>query len=82
VLQNFNGASDMPATDNNFGGGDNTDSVLPPDPNGYVGLNHYVQWVNLHFTIYNKSGVKVYVLPRAAARSSRRARAEAVQRLD
>jgi len=38
----------------------NTDSVLPPDPNGDVGPNHYVQWVNPHFTIYNKSGVKVY----------------------
>ncbi len=60
ALQNFHGASNMPAPENNFGGGDNTDSVLPPDTNGDVGPNHYVQWVNLHFTIYDKSGVKVY----------------------
>jgi hypothetical protein len=60
VLQNFHGISNMPAPANNFGGGDNTDGVLPPDTNGDVGPNHYVQWVNLHFTIYNKSGVKVY----------------------
>ena len=60
VLQNFHGISNMPGPANNFGGGDNTDGVLPPDTNGDVGPNHYVQWVNLHFTIYDKSGVKVY----------------------
>ena len=32
---------------------------LPPDTNGDVGLNHYVQWVNGVFAIYNKSGVKL-----------------------
>ena len=60
VVQNFHGITNMPNTANNFGGGDNTDGVLPPDTNGAVGPNHYVQWVNLHFTIYNKSGAKVY----------------------
>jgi len=29
---------------------------VPPDPNGDVGLNHYVQMVNTTFAIYNKSG--------------------------
>ena len=30
--------------------------VNPPDPNGDVGPNHYVEMVNLAFAIYNKSG--------------------------
>jgi hypothetical protein len=30
---------------------------IPPDPNGDVGPNHYVQMVNVGFQIYNKSGV-------------------------
>ena len=29
---------------------------IPPDPNGAVGPNHYVQMVNSHFAIYDKSG--------------------------
>ena len=36
---------------NAFGG-----RVLPPDTNGDVGPNHYVQTVNLLFRVYNKSG--------------------------
>jgi hypothetical protein len=32
---------------------------IPPDPNGAVGPNHYVQMVNSHFAIFNKSGVMV-----------------------
>lgn len=31
-------------------------SGVPPDPNGDVGPNHYVQMVNSSFAIYNKSG--------------------------
>lgn len=30
-------------------------NVAPPDPNGAVGTNHYVQWVNSHFAIFNKT---------------------------
>jgi hypothetical protein len=33
---------------------------LPPDPNGAVGPNNYVQIVNQSFAVYNKSGVKLY----------------------
>lgn len=35
--------------------------VAPPDPNGAVGTDHYVQWVNNHFAIFRKSdGQLVY----------------------
>jgi hypothetical protein len=44
-LQNFDGL-DLPA-----GGG-----WVPPDPNGDVGPNHYIQAVNIALGIYNKSG--------------------------
>ena len=30
--------------------------VVPPDPNGAPGLNHYIQTVNSQFAIWNKSG--------------------------
>src|SRR6185295_13628115 len=30
--------------------------VVPPDTNGDVGLNHYVQWNNLVFEVFNKDG--------------------------
>ena len=44
----------------NFDGVNNLNGVLPPDTNGDVGPNHYVQWVNLSFAIYNKSGTQLY----------------------
>lgn len=34
-------------------------SWTPPDTTGDVGPNHYVQMVNSHFQIYNKSGVSI-----------------------
>ena len=39
------------------GGGCN---CAPPDPNGDVGLNYYVQTVNTAFQIWNKSGASLY----------------------
>jgi hypothetical protein len=42
-----------------FDGVNNRDSVLPPDVNGDVGPNHYVQWVNLSYAVYNKSGTRL-----------------------
>ncbi len=33
--------------------------ALPPDTNGDVGPNHYVQTVNVKFAIYNKSGTQL-----------------------
>lgn len=38
----------------NFDGNESQGSV-PPDTNGSVGSTQYVQWVNLHFSIYDKS---------------------------
>ncbi|MEZ4771002.1 MAG: hypothetical protein R2844_21610 [Caldilineales bacterium] len=34
--------------------------MLPPDTNGDVGPNHYMQWVNLSFAIYSKTGALLY----------------------
>jgi hypothetical protein len=39
-----------------FGGVNNVNGILPPDTEGDVGPDHYVQWVNLSFAVYNKSG--------------------------
>ncbi len=44
----------------NFEGISNLDNVYPPDPNGDVGPNHYVQMVNAHFAIYSKTGTLLY----------------------
>src|SRR6266536_2649553 len=33
--------------------------VNPPDPNGEVGPNHYVEIINLVFAVYDKSGTKL-----------------------
>jgi hypothetical protein len=67
VLQNGFGSNPpglaaplAPAPLLNFDGVSNVDGVYPPDTNGDVGPNHYVQWVNLHFQIFNKSGVSLY----------------------
>lgn len=44
----------------NFDGVSNVNGVLPPDTNGDVGPNHYMQWVNLSFAVYSKSGALLY----------------------
>ncbi|PYT08355.1 MAG: hypothetical protein DMF49_05520 [Acidobacteria bacterium] len=44
----------------NFAGVNNIDGVYPPDTNGDVGPNHYVQWVNKHFQIFDKQGASLY----------------------
>jgi hypothetical protein len=38
-----------------FGGIGNISGVLPPDTNGDVGPDHYVQWVNLSFAVFRKT---------------------------
>jgi hypothetical protein len=66
VVQDFFGpslqglATSAPSPLQNFEGVSNLDGVYPPDTNGDVGPNNYVQWVNLHFQIFNKSGASVY----------------------
>ena len=60
LIQASPGAEAMPSTSQNFEGVGNNDSVLPPDPNGAVGPSHYVQWVNLSFAVFSKSGDLLY----------------------
>jgi len=44
----------------NFEGIGNVNAVIPADPNGDVGLNHYVQTVNSSFAIWDKNGSLLY----------------------
>lgn len=53
-----------PALGLSFGGYDSDDNaalfgfrIMPPDTEGDVGLEHYVQWNNLGFKIFSKAGV-------------------------
>jgi hypothetical protein len=50
----------IPAPGVNFEGVWNRNGVYPPDPNGDVGPNHYVQMVNLSFQVWNKNGASLY----------------------
>ena len=50
----------MPPPIVNFEGVDNRNFVLPPDTEGDIGPNHYMQWVNLSFAVYNRTGGLVY----------------------
>jgi Carboxypeptidase regulatory-like domain/Kelch motif len=50
----------MPDFDQNFEGVGNVNGVLPPDTQGDVGPDHYVQMINLSFAIYDKQGTRLY----------------------
>jgi len=63
VAQQSASGSGIPPTGQNFEGNDvgesSSDGVFigaPPDTNGDVGPNHYVQTVNTVFSIYSKTG--------------------------
>ena len=56
VLQASGPTAFAPSSIANFDGVNNRNSVLPPDTNGDIGPNHYVQWVNLSFAIYDRAG--------------------------
>ena len=61
TLQQAHGPEAMPAPIQNWDGINNVGyTVRPPDTVGDVGPNHYVQWVNVRFQIWNKSGVSLY----------------------
>jgi hypothetical protein len=52
----------IPGTTRNFEGLANRDNpfeVSPPDPNGEVGRNHYVEMVNLVLGVYSKTGTRL-----------------------
>jgi hypothetical protein len=55
VQKSFPGVS-APSTIANFEGVNNVNYVLPPDTNGDIGPNHYVQIVNLSFAVYDRNG--------------------------
>jgi hypothetical protein len=50
----------MPTPIVNFEGIPNYWGGIPPDTIGDVGRNHYVQMVNVGFSIYNKTGTRLY----------------------
>src|SRR6266566_8664017 len=63
ALQPFSPAPSIPSPLANFEGLSNQDNfniyggrVNPPDPNGEVGPNHYVEMINLVFAVYDKQG--------------------------
>ena len=60
VLQTAPPTATTPATIINFEGVNNVDGVLPPDTNGDIGPNHYVQWVNKTLAIYSRTGALLY----------------------
>lgn len=60
VVQRWPGKTPMPAPFRNFDGLDHTvASGFPPDPNGDVGPNHYIQTANTSIAIYDKTGVQL-----------------------
>ena len=61
AVQTKAGSGDMPSPIQNFDGIARICGCLPPDTDGDVGPNHYMQWVNLHFAIYTKTGTQVGV---------------------
>jgi hypothetical protein len=65
AVQSAPGAAAAPTLGSSFDGVGNgftgfTVNSAPPDTNGQVGPNHYVQIVNSAFAIFNKSGAKLY----------------------
>jgi hypothetical protein len=59
ALQTSFGVSAPTATGVNFDGIP-ANGFAPPDNDGKVGPNHYIQWINVQFAIYDKSGTKLY----------------------
>ena len=61
ALQTLAGALAMPAASQNFKGLDfaNFGAGHPPDTNGDVGPNHYIQTVNTSVGIYNNTGTRL-----------------------
>jgi hypothetical protein len=66
ALQALSPAVAIPSPLANFEGLSNQDNfdvfgfrVNPPDPNGEVGPNHYVEMINLVFAVFDKSGNKL-----------------------
>ena len=54
LVQDYATPTLIPSPATSFEGLGNVDGVLPPDTNGDVGPNHYVQSVNVSFAVYGK----------------------------
>src|SRR2546427_11251185 len=57
--QTSTGPGHMPSPIQNFEGISNMCGCLPPDTQGAAGPNHYMQWVNLHYAVWTKTGTQV-----------------------
>src|SRR5215212_2251232 len=60
VVQGLLGPLAMPTPVLSFDGQFNEYGPIPPDTNGDVGRNHYIQIVNSGFKIFNKAGATLY----------------------
>ena len=60
ALQKVFGGHSMPAPIVSFDGVTNRNGLLPPDTNGDIGPNHYMQIVNVSFGVYNRDGTVAY----------------------
>src|SRR5437773_2153546 len=60
VVQKLMGPLVMPTPIQNFDGIRNEFGPIPPDTNGDVGRNHYVQIVNSGFQVFTKTGASLY----------------------
>ena len=60
VLQASAGQQPGPLAGPQFPGTGNLANGTPPDPNGDIGTDHYIQMVNLHTAIYMKNGTLVW----------------------
>jgi hypothetical protein len=56
LVQTWRGPETMPAPVQSFDGQPNVVGYIPPDTEGDVGPNHYVQWVNVTLGVFSKSG--------------------------
>lgn len=52
ILEDVSVTDEMPTPIINFEGVNNRFGGWPPDTQGDIGPNHYIQWVNLHFAIW------------------------------
>jgi hypothetical protein len=60
ALQTAGGGRTIPAPIVSFNGVGNRNGLLPPDTNGEIGPNHYLQIVNVSFAVYNRDGTVAY----------------------
>ena len=59
-LQDYFGSLITDTTIQNFDGMGNVSGYVPPDTHGDVGFNHYFQVINCSYSIYNKSGGRIF----------------------